>query len=807
MLDGLAQDLRYALRMMRKSPGFTAVALLTLGLGIGACTAIFSVVHGVLLRPLPYPQPEQLITVWETNPKQGGERFNVSYPNFLEWREQSRSFETMAGISFANLRLSGVEEPERLPAARVSREMFAVLGVQPEMGRVFTAEEDRVGDHAVVLLSHALWKRKFAGDTHILGKAVTLDGMPYSVIGVLPAGFDFPSDEIQVFLPLHAQAWVPIMKNRAVHIITVLGRLKSGVSLEQAAAEMRGIAQRLQVAYPGEDAGHGITLAPLHEEIVRSSKTAILALFAAVVFVLLIACANIANLMLVRSRARQREMAVRAALGGSRWAMVRLMLTESLLLAVLAGGAGLLIASWGVDLIVASMPDYLPRVSEIRLDPVVFGFTALLCLLSAAGFGLAPALQAARLNLNQSLKEGGGREGGNPRSNRGRSALVVAEVSLSLVLLAGAGLMLKSLWLVMQEDPGFRTEHLLTLSVSLPAVEYDEPPSWIRFYRELPARLEALPGVQEVSAVNRLPVSGGDSLGNLTIDGRPFPPGESPAASFRRVLPSYFRLMGISLRAGREFDERDTGESERVVIINETMARRFWPHGDAIGTRIKVGPPENEPWLTVVGVAGDVRNVGLDSGPELATYEPHAQRPWSSMQLVVRAQGDPLSLVTALRNELRAAERQLFIGQAVTMEQRIFGSLAPRRVSLYVLGLFAVLALVLAGVGIYGVMAYAVRERTREIGIRMALGADAGDVRGMVLRQGLTLAVGGAVLGLAASVAATRWVSGLLYGVEPTDPLTLAGVTTLLLAVAWLACYLPARRATRVDPIVALRHE
>jgi putative ABC transport system permease protein len=596
------------------------------------------------------------------------------------------------------------------------------------------------------------------------------------------------------------------MKNRAVHIITVVGRLRASASIEQAEAEMRGIAQRLQGVYPGEDSQHGVVLVSLHEEIVGSARPAIMALFGAVLFVMLIACANVANLMLSRGSARQKEMAIRAALGGSRAAIARLLLTESLILALFAGGAGLILSFWSLDAILGTLPAYLPRPNEIRLDLAVLVFTFLLCLLSALAFGLSPALHASKTSLSDSLKEGASLSGGR-RRNRGRGALVVAEVSLSLILLAGAGLMLKSLWLVLQVPPGFRAEQLLTVQVSLPAVEYDEPSSWVRFYRELPHRLEALPGVERVSAVNRLPISGGDAYGNLTIEGRPFPPGESPAASFRRVLPNYFRVMGVPLRQGREFNERDTGEGERVVVISETMARRYWPHGDAVGKRIKLGPPESEPWLTIVGVVGDVRNTGLDAEPALATYEPHAQRPWSSMNLVVRSHGDPLALVGALRSELRAAERQLFIGEAMTMDARISASLAPRRVNLYLLGLFAALAVGLAGLGIYGVMAYSVQQRTREIGIRMALGARSSDVRRMVLRQGLTLALGGAALGLAGSFIATRWVSSLLYGVHPADPATFAAAAILLLFVAAAACYLPARRATRVDPLVALRYE
>ena len=806
-MNTLFQDLRYAIRLMIKSPGFVTAAVIALALGIGSNTAIFSVVNGVMLRPLPYEAPDRLMVISETNPQQGEEDFNVSYPNFMDFKQQSNSFEQMSAMRFATLTLTGGEEAERIPTALVSSDLFSLLRVKPSLGRTFLAEEDRPGGDQVVIISHSLWQRRFGSDPEIISKPLTLNGETYTVIGVMPAGFEFPSEEIGMWLALGPLADTTPMKNRAVHFLNVIARLNPGVTRQQALTELETIAGRIQQQHAEADPGHGVGITSLHAEMVGDVRPALLVLLGAVAFVLLIACANVANLLLARAWARQKEIAIRAALGAGRGRIVRQLLTESALLAVTGGAIGLLLALWGVDLLVNNLPDYVPRAKEIAIDRKVLGFTLSLSLLTGLVFGIVPTLRLSKTGLSESLKEGGRKSGGGFGRNRARSVLVISEVALSLVLLIGAGLMIKSFWRLAQVDPGFRPENLLTMTVSLPDVNYPETEQVISFYQQLPQRLEALPGVKSVSAVNSLPISGGDSHGQLTIDGRPFPPGEAPAASYRRVLPNYFRAIGIPLLRGREFDERDKGDDPKVVIINEEMARRYWKDSDPVGSRIKVGPAENEPWLTVVGVVGDVRNVGLEAGPSLATYEPHPQRPWSTMNVIVRTEGDPVNLAAAVRDGIRAIDRQLPISNISTMDQRISRSVAPQRFNMFLLGVFAALALMLAGVGIYGVMSYSVTQRTSEIGVRMALGARPGDVLRLVVGQGMMLTLTGVAIGLVAAFALTRVMGSLLFGVSATDILTFFIVSVLLTGVSLAACYLPARRAAKVDPMTALRYE
>jgi len=595
------------------------------------------------------------------------------------------------------------------------------------------------------------------------------------------------------------------MQNRAVHRMTAIGRLKSGVTLQQARTELATIANRIQQQYPDADPGHGVNVISGYESLTKNARPALLTLLVAVGFLLLIACANVANLLLARAETRQKEIAIRTALGATRGRIVRQLLAESLLLAVAGGAAGLLLAAWGVDALAGSLPEDFPRAIEIGIDRVVLGFTGALSVLTGLIFGIIPALTRAKPALNETLKEGG-RTGAAFGRVRIRGALIVSEVALSLALLVGAGLLIKSFWRLTQVDPGFQTDHLLTMNVTLIGEKYKLTGEVISFFRGLPARLGALPGVKAVSAVSALPISGGDGAGNLTIEGREFPPAQTPSASFRRILPNYFSAMGIPLKQGREFDERDTG-AEKVVIINEGMARRFWPEGDAIGKRIKVGPPQNEPWLTIVGVAGDVKNIGLEADARLATYEPHAQRPWSSMTLAIRTEADPLSLSAAVRGELRTMEKDLLIRPPSTMDERIRLSVAPRRFNMTLLAVFAALALLLAAVGVYGVMSYTATQRTREIGVRMALGAQSGAVLKLIVGQGLKLALIGVSIGLAAAFALTRWMEDLLFDVRPSDTWTYGAVAALLLLVALFASWIPARRAAKVDPMVALRCE
>jgi putative ABC transport system permease protein len=803
-MQNLWQDLRYGARMLLKKPGFTLIAIGAIALGIGANTAIFSVVNAVLLRPLPYEESERLVVLYETNPQQGRDEMDVSYPNFVDWQAQSQSFEQMAAHLSGGMVLTGKDEPAGVDVAAVSADFFSMLRVKPLRGRAFLPEEDKVGGAPVVIVSHALWQSRFGGDEGLIGRQIMLDRKSRTVIGVMPPNFAFPpGDQTEVWLALGA--WADQMQNRAVHRLTAIGRLKPDVTLRQAQTELATIANRIQQQNPAADPGHGVNVISGYESLTKNARPALLTLLVAVGFLLLIACANVANLLLARAETRQKEIAIRTSLGATRWRIARQLLTESLILAVAGGAAGLLLAAWGVDALAGSLPEDFPRAKEIGIDRVVLGFTGALSVLTGLIFGIIPALARAKPPLNETLKEGGRTNAAFGRG-RVRGALIVSEVALSLALLVGAGLLIKSFWRLTQVNPGFQTDHLLTMNVVLIGEKYKETAQVISFYRELPARLGALPGVKAVSAASVLPISGGDGAGNLTIEGRDFPPAQTPSASFRRILPNYFSVMGIPLRQGREFDERDTG-AEKVVIINEGMARRFWPDGDAIGKRIKVGPPQNEPWLTVVGVAGDVKNVGLEADARLATYEPHSQRTSSSMTLAVRTETDPLSLSAAVRGELRAMEKDLLIRPTSTMDERIRRSVAPRRFNMTLLAGFAALALLLAAVGVYGVMSYTVTQRTHEIGVRMALGAQSGAVLKLIVGQGLRLALIGVVIGLPAAFALTRWMEDLLFGVRPTDSWTYGAVAALLLLVALFACWIPARRAAKVDPMVALRCE
>ncbi len=798
------QDLRYGARMLMKKPGFTLIAVITLALGIGANTAIFSVVNAVMLRPLPYEESERLVVLYETNPQQGRDEMPLSYPNFTDWRAQSQSFEQMAAFRSGGIVLTGKDEPARLQASVVSADFFALLRVKPLRGRVFLPEEDKVGGAPVVVVSHALWQSRFGGDEGLVGQQITLNGKSNTVIGVMPPDFALPpGDQTEVWMPLGPLA--DQMQNRAVHTLIALGRLKPGVDLRQAQTELQSIANRIQQQNPAADPGHGAQVMSSHESSTKAARPALLVLLVAVGFLLLIACANVANLLLARAEARQKEIAIRTALGATRGRVVRQLLTESLLLAVAGGAAGLFLAWWGIDALAGSLPDDLPRAKEIGVDRVVLGFTAALSILTGLIFGIIPALTGAKPSLNETLKEGG-RTGAGFSRGRIRGALIVSEVALSLALLVGAGLLIRSFWQLMQVNPGFQSDHLLTLNVTLLGDKYNESAPVISFFRELPTRLGALPGVKAVSAVSSLPISGGDGNGNLTIEGRDFPPAQTPAASYRRILPNYFSVMGIPLKQGREFDERDTG-AEKVVIINESMARRFWPDGDAVGKRIKVGPPQNEPWLTIVGVVGDVKNIGLEADARLATYEPHPQRPWSTMNLAIRTETEPLTQAAAVRSELRAMEKNLLIRTPSTMHERIRLSVAPRRFNMALLAVFAALALLLAAVGVYGVMSYTVTQRTHEIGVRMALGAQSGAVLKLIVGQGLKLALIGVAIGLPAAFALTRWMEDLLFGVRRTDPWTYGLVAAVIMLVALLACWIPARRAAKVDPMIALRYE
>jgi predicted permease len=809
MFKDIWQDLRYGLRALRKRPGFTAVAVITLALGIGANTAIFSVVNTILLRPLPYKDPDRLVMVWEDATKHGYPRDTPAAANFVDWREQNKVFEGMAAVADQSFNLTGVGDPERLDGKRVSANLFGLLGVEPVLGRGFLPEEDAPGAGRVAVLSHGLWQRRFGADPAVVGRALDLNGQSYTVVGVMPPAFQFPSPDVQLWVPIaftQQQA-----ASRGNHYLQVVARLKPGVGVEQAQAEMSTIASRLQQQYPEQNTDLGAAVVPLHEQVVGDIRPALLILLGAVGFVLLVACANVANLLLARAAARQKEIALRVALGASRARLVRQFLTESLLLAALGGVVGLLLALWGVNLLKAFVPDSISQVKAIAVDVKVLGFTLLVSLFTGFVFGLAPATQASNFNLSETLKEGGRDAISSGRGKRIRSALVVAEVAVSLVLLVGAGLLINSFLRLRSVEPGFRADNLLTMGVVLPAQKYPDHARRAAFYDELLRRVEAVPGVKSAAVTNWIPlVKQGDST-SITVEGRPAPePGKELIAVTRVVSPDYFKTMGIQLSRGRAFDaSQDRADSPGAVVVSETAARRYWPGEDAVGKRLSIGNPENpDDWLTVVGVANDVRQFQLDADPKPQMYLTYAQAGFFvPRNLVVSTSVEPLSVAVAVRNAVWGIDRDQPVSNVRTMEDVLSDSIARQRFSMLLLGIFAAVALLLAAVGLYGVMTYAVAQRTREIGVRMALGAQAGDVLKLVVAHGLKLALAGVALGLVAAFVLTRLMSSLLFGVSPTDPATLATISLVLVAVALLASYIPARRATKVDPLIALRYE
>ncbi|HEV2691200.1 MAG TPA: ABC transporter permease [Bryobacteraceae bacterium] len=799
----LWQDIRFAIRMLARSPGFTWVALATLALGIGVNTAMFSVAHAVLWRSLPYPHPDRLVAAAEVEIKHPDIQWGASYPNFLDWRARTHAFQNLAAILSDQRVLRGGPEPVRVTGAAVGHEFFTVLGVQPIAGRPFTIAEDKAGGTPVIVLSHRMWTQRFNADVALVGRAIVLGQTTFTVLGIMPPAFDFPPQ---------AEYWVPLEQvippyfstGRSVWVLKTIGRLRDSATADDARAEIEGITAQIRNEHPETNRGLTVRAIPLRDQLSSGLRPALLVLLGAVALVLLIACGNLAGLMMARAASRAREIAIRSALGARRHRLIRQLLTEGALLSVAGGLLGIGLAVWATRSIAYLSKD--PRLIAVPIDGSVLLFALAVSIATCLLFGVVPAIQSTRLDVGEALKQGGARTGAGPHRAAARQFLVAGEIALCLVLLVCAGLMLRSFLRVLNVDPGFRTEQLLTMRISVPR-SYDTVPAIARFYSQLPERLKALPGVTDASAASSLPISGGDGTGDITIEGRAMPPGEAPGAGFQRALPNYFPVMGIPLVRGREFDERDDGTRERVTIINESMARRFWPQEDPIGKRIKIGPPQNAPWLTIVGVVKDIRQVGLDSNIGYATYEPLAQQSWATVQLAVRSSGDPANVTAAVRAELRRLEPALLIDQVQTMTQRIGDSVAPRRLNLVLFSLFAALALVLASVGLYGVVAYSATQRTQEFGIRMALGAEPGDVLRLVLGQGFRLALAGVVLGVGAALFLTRLLTTLLFGIEPTDPLTIAGVALLLTAVALLACWLPAYRATRVAPTVALHWE
>jgi predicted permease len=805
-MQTLGQDLRYGARILWNKPGFTLIAVLTLALGIGANAAVFSIVNSVLLRPLPYPNAERLMTIWEDHrTRNGPEREWTSPPGFEDWRDQANSFDHVVSFQFWQPTLTGQGEPERLVGAQVSHDTFAMLGAAPALGRSFRPEEDRRGAESVVIISHGLWRKSFGADPSLVGRRISLNGESRVVIGVMPAGFKFP-------IIGDADIWRPIQPvlnpgcQRGCTAIRVMARLKPEASEAQARAELNAIAARIEQQFPDTNTKVGATLVPLQEFLVGAVKTQMLALLVAVGFVLLIACANVANLLLARSATREKEIAIRASLGAGQWRIARQLLSESLLLAVIGGAAGLLLSYWLVSLLVSFSPQGTPRLDEVGIDRSALGYTMAITILTGLLFGTVPVWQLFKADLNRSLRDGGKGLQGARSGRRALSALVVAETGLALMLLVGAGLLIRSFIQLQRVDAGFNPRNVLTATVALPQAAYPERNQIAPFYSQLLERVRTLPGVQSAAAVSSLPLAGFDSDAGFVIEGRPAPqPDQRPVAWVSSVSPGYFRTMGMRLIAGREFNERDNENAPKVVIISEAAARRHFPNEDPIGKRIGNGRPDG--WREIVGVMADVKHFGLNQDARVSMFFPDRQQPARRMSIVVRTAADPLSLSSVLRGAVAEMDKNLAVSEIIPMEEITAQSIGQERFTLLVLGLFSALALLLAVAGIYGVMSYAVAQRTHEIGIRVALGAQTRDVLKLVVTQGMALVLAGVGIGLASALALTRFIRGLLFGVSATDPMTFVGVAALLALVALVACYVPARRASKVDPMVALRCE
>jgi predicted permease len=815
LMETFLQDVRYGVRVLAKHKGYTAVAVLTLALGIGANTAIFSVVNDLLLRPLPYNDAERVVMLWEVTPS-GRHMNTTSRANFRAWRQQSTSFESMSGFTDQRLNLTGFGEPEEVSVQLATPELFKVLGVEPLLGRALVEDDGRAGSAGVVL-SYGFWKRRFGGDPGLVGRSITLNGEPYNVVGVMPPSFYWHIKQRSA-TGKPAEMWGvltipppgdPASASERGRFLSVVGRLKRGVTFEQAEAEIKTIHARL-----GQDSSfnknYTAEVIPLREQLVGNIRPALWVLLGAVGLVLLIACANVANLLLSRVAAREKEIALRTALGARRTRVIRQLLTESLLLSLLGSALGLFVAWWGIGALVAISPRDLVSLQNVGINMTVLVWTLAVTLLTSILFGIAPALVATRLNLNDALKEGGkGADAQGSRSRRLRGVLVVGEVALALILLAGAGLLVKSFAQLRKIDTGFETDNILTMVLRLPASKYKEDPQYVAFFRQALERVRAMPGVNSAGVVNFLPLYGGlGAATSFNVEGKPVPPrGTGPSTNVRVADSGYFKTLGIPLRRGRTFTDVEESEARHVILVSESFARKFFPDEDPLGKRIKVFMAQDPAWTEIVGIVGDVRYDNLTAEAEPFVYYPQPELTYEFMTLVVRTAGDPAEMAPAIRRELAAIDPDQPVSDVRTMTQVMADTVARARFNTLLLTIFAGLATLLAAVGIFGVMSYSVQLRTREIGLRMALGAQPGRVLMLVLRQGLLLTLIGIGVGLAGALALSRVMSGLLYGVTASDPATFAAIVVVLAVVSLIACYIPAHRATRVDPLIALKYE
>ena len=809
-MDRIFQDIRYGIRSLGKRPAATLVALVTLALGIGVNTAIFSAVDSILLRPLPLKDPERLVSIWEQGLAQGINQNEVAPANFFDLRNQSQAFEGIGAHGPQDINLTGDAEPERLNGELVTANVFSILGVDPVLGRTFLPEEDIPGQHQVVVLSERLWQRRFNRDPAIVNRNITLNGKSFTVVGVMPRGFFYPERETELWIPWAMEP--EQASGRGDHYLRLIGRLKPGATLQRANADVASIAGRLAAEYPKTNEGLTFIVNSLHRDYVGDLRLPILILFAAVGLVLLIACANVANLLLAQATTRRREIAIRIALGARRWTIVRQLLIESLLLAGAGGLLGVLGAVWGVEALAKLLPESLSKLQSVSVDARVFLFTLSVSVLTAVVFGGVPALIAARAKPGETLSDVARDTGGGLSGRHVRRMLVVSEVALAVVLLVGAGLLIRSFQILRRVETGFTTENLLTMRMVLPMPKYAKQEARRAFYDEMLRRVKELPGVESAGVITFLPLSFNGMNFSFSVEGQSSPGDmKLPFALYRVVSPDYFQAMSIPLQRGRFFDAHDNADSQPVILISRRLAEQTWPGEDPVGKRLKIGPLDSpNAWLTVVGVVGNVRQVGLYGDPRMDLYVPYAQERRvfiAPRDLVLRTKGDATAVAGAVRQAVWSVDKDQPVSHVRTMDQVFAAAISQERFQALLLGLFAALALVLACIGLYGVISYAVAQRTHEIGVRMALGARPRDVLRLVLRQGMSLTIVGLVLGIAIGSVATRFLSDLLYGVTARDPLTFVGVPILLLLVAFLACYIPARRATRIDPLVALRYE